>query len=140
MRRPFCATILLWMVLSLTVWSGVRLITALAWWSRLTSYTSLPLRSYLVVSALIWLSVSLVLFWNLLRGSGYALRLIVIAAASFAIWFWIDRWVMAIPAANWGFNLGVTVLSMICVILCVRHRRTKLFFIQREQYEDESEN
>jgi hypothetical protein len=122
------------------VWSGVRLVTALAWWSRLATLASLPLRSYLVVSALIWLSVSLFLFWNLVRGSYIALPLTAIAAASFSIWFWIDRWLMAKPAANWGFILGVTVLSIICVILCVRHQRTKQFFIQRERYEDESKN
>ena len=140
MRRPLCATILLWLVLSLTAWSSVRLATSLLWWSRLGAYTQLPVRIYLSVSALIWLGAGLAVFILLLRGYRKALELAASAAIAFSAWYWTDRWFLSMPRANWGFSLAVTILFLICVILCTRHPGTRNFFLQREKYEEETEN
>ena len=135
MRRPLCATILLWSVIALTVLSGVRLATAIYWWPRLSSFTTLPTRFYLAISALFWLCMGLSIFLGLLKGVRWSLAVTGGAAILFSIWYWIDRLVLATPGANWYFSLGVTILVLICVILCVRHPRTRNFFIQRENYD-----
>jgi hypothetical protein len=118
----------------------VRLATSILWWSRLDAYTPLPVRIYLSVSALIWLGAGLVVFILLLRGFRKALELAASTAIAFTVWYWSDRWFLAMPRANWGFSLAVTILFLICVILCTRHPGTRHFFLQREKYEEESEN
>ena len=135
-KRPLCATLLLWVVLGLGAWSVVRLVTAVNWWSRLSTYTSAPLRSYLVISGLVWLCASLFSLWSLWKGIRRYPLVIATTAIAFSVWYWLDRAFMSMPAANWEFALGVTLLLLICVILCVRHHGTREFFLQRERYDE----
>ena len=59
MKRPFSVTILLWLVLSLTVWSGLRLASAIQWWGTLLEFASPPGPLYIAISAGIWLIVGI---------------------------------------------------------------------------------
>jgi hypothetical protein len=132
MKRPLCATFLLWSVLTLSGLSGVRLGTTIYWWLRLSPFISIPMRIYLIVGAFFWLCVSLIILLGLIKGVRWSLEATGGAAILFSIWYWIDRLVLTMPGTNWYFSLVVTMLLLICVILCARHPRTRTFFYQRE--------
>lgn len=132
MKRPFSVTILVWLVLSLTVWSGLRLYSAIQWWSTLLEFASPPGPWYIVISGGIWLMVSMLLFWGMWQATVWIQYALLGAGAGFTVWYWSDRLLFQMSSENWPFMLVGTVLLLILVTICVTHPNTKTFFTQRE--------
>jgi hypothetical protein len=135
MRRPFSVTILLWLVLSLTVWSGLRLATAIQWWRTLLEFATPPGPIYIAVSGGIWLVVGIALLWGMWRIRVWVRYALIGAGAGFTAWYWCDRLLLQSARENWPFTTGATILLLIVVIVCIVHPRTKDFFTQRENYD-----
>jgi hypothetical protein len=133
MKRPICVTILLWLVLSLTVWSGLRLYSVIRWWNVLDEFASPPGPWYIVISGGIWLMASILLLWGMWQVKAWIRHALLAAGASFAVWYWSDRLLLQTPSANWPFFLVGTFLLLTLVIVCTTHSRTKTFFKQREK-------
>ena len=135
MKRPFSVTILLWLVLCLTAWSGLRLATAFQWRQTLMEFASSPRLLYIAVSAGIWLIIGISLLWAMWQVKAWVRFALFWAGAAFGVWYWCDRLLLQTSRANWPFALGATVLILSLVIICVVHPRTKTFFTQRERHD-----
>ena len=132
MKRPFSVTILLWLVLSLTVWSGLRLATAIQWWQTLFEFAAQPGPLYIAVSAGIWLLVSFILFWGMWQAKAWIRYALLGAGAGFTAWYWCDRLFIQAPRANWLFVLLANILFLIVLSVCVFVPVTKTFLSKRE--------
>ena len=135
MKRPFSVTILLWLVLSLTAWSGMRLASAILWWRTLIEFASSPGPLYIAISGGIWLMAGIGLLWGMWQAKAWIRYALLGAGAGFGVWYWCDRLLLQSARENWPFALGATVLLLILVMICVVHPRTKAFFTQRESYD-----
>ena len=135
MRRPFSVTILLWLVLSLTAWSGLRLYTAIQWWNALLEFASRPGPWYIAISAGVWLIVSITLLWSMWQAKTWARYALLGTGAGFAVWYWCDRLFLQMPGADWPFTLAATILLLIILSVCVFTPGTKTFLSKREAHD-----
>jgi hypothetical protein len=135
MKRPFGVTILLWLVLSLTVWSGLRLATAIQWWSTLLEFATPPGPLYIAISAGVWLLTSLVLFWGMWQSKAWIRYVLLGAGAGLSVWYWCDRYLFQTSSENWLFALLVNILLLIILSVCVFVPGTKTFLSKREAHD-----
>ena len=132
MKRPFSVTLLLWLVLSLTAWSGLRLYTSIQWWSVLLEFASPPGPVYIAASGAIWLIASLVLLWGMWQAKAWIRYALLGTGTALAIWYWCDRLLLQEPGRNWPFVLLMSVLLMIVLTVCVFVPGSKIFFSKRD--------
>ena len=85
-KRPFSVTLLLWLVLSLSAWGGIRLLGALRWWKVLDEFGARLSPRYLSATGVAWIVVGIVLLWSLFSGKVWA-RL----AIPVSIFVWAGR-------------------------------------------------
>jgi len=135
MKRPFCVTILLWLVLSLTVWSGLRLYSAIKWWSTLLEFASPPGPFYIAVSGGIWLIASKFLLWGIWQAKAWIRYALLGVGAAIVVWYWCDRLLFQMPGGNLVFALLGTVILLIVLSVCVFVPGTKTFFSKREAHD-----
>jgi hypothetical protein len=135
MKRPFSVTILLWLVLSLTAWSGLRLYSAIQWWNVLLEFASRPGPWYIAISAGTWLIVSITLLWGMWQAKAWARYALLGAGAGLAVWYWGDRFLFQMSSVNWPFALLATILLLIILSVCVFVPGTKTFFSKREAHD-----
>jgi len=135
MKRPFSVTILLWLVLSLTTWSGFRLASAILWWGTLLEFTSPPGPAYIALSGAAWLLSGIGLFWGMWQAKTWIRVALLGTGAGFSVWYWCDRLLLQAPRANWPFALAATVLLLIFLSVCVYLPGTKTFFTKREAHD-----
>lgn len=128
MKRPFSVTILLWLVLSLTVWSGLRLASAILWWGTLLEFASPPGPLYIALSGAVWLGAGIGLFWGMWQAKPWIQIALLGVAAGLSVWYWCDRLLLQTPRENWPFALLATVLVLIVLSVCVYLPGTKTFF------------
>lgn len=132
MRRPFGVTILLWLVLSLTAWSVLRLYSAIQWWSLISEFASTPGPLYIALSGGFWLIVSVLLLWGMWQAKAWIRSALLGAGAALAAWYWGDRLLLQKPGMNWLFALMLTVFLLTILLICVFVPGTKTFFSKRE--------
>lgn len=132
MKRPLCVTILLWLVLSLTAWGGLRLWSALRWWNDLQRFGTPPGAAYIAVSGGAWLLAGMSLLWGIWRQKAWARIGLILTAASFSVWYWCDRLFFQLPRANWPFALGATIILLVVAIVCIWLPETRIFFSKKD--------
>jgi hypothetical protein len=135
MKRPFGVTILLWLVLSLTVWSGLRLYSALQWWNTLIEFAAPPGPWYIAVSGGGWLIASITLLWGMWQVKAWIRYALLGTGAGFSVWYWCDRLFFQMPSENWLFTLLATILLLIVLFVCVLNPGTKTFLSKREAHD-----
>ena len=135
MKRPFGVTILLWLVLSLSVWGGLRLVTAIQWWGTLLEFAARPGPLYIAISGGVGLLSGLALLWGMWQAKAWTQYALIGVGAVFTVWYWCDRLFFQSAHTNWPFALGVTILLLILVVLSVAHPHTKEFLTQREKHD-----
>ena len=135
MKRPFSVTILLWLVLSLTVWSGLRLYSAIRWWYTLFEFAAMPSPWYIAISGGIWLIASITLLWGMWQAKAWIRYALLGTGAGFTIWYWCDRLFFQMPSYNWLFALLANVLILIVLSVCVFVPGTKTFLSKREAHD-----
>jgi len=135
MKRPFGVTILLYLVLSLTAWSGLRLYSAIRWWETLSEFASPPGPWYIAVSGGFWLVASILLFWGMWQASAWIRYALLGAGAGFTVWYWIDRLSFQMASANWLFALLGNILLLIVISVCLFVPSTKTFLSKREAHD-----
>jgi hypothetical protein len=135
MRKPFCVTILLWLVLSLTVWSGLRLYSAIRWWSTIREFASPPGPLYIAVSGGFWLIASLFLFWGMWQSTAWIRFALLGTGAGLTVWYWGDRLLLQNSSVNWPFALLFTVISLAVLLICTFAPGTITFFSKREAHD-----
>jgi hypothetical protein len=136
-HRPFAVTLLALVVLSLTVWNGLRLGEAISSWQVLSEYGAKPL--YITASGGFWLLSGLPLFWGLWRGKAWARIAVLSAAALYTSWYWFDRLALQpVPHSNWPFALSVNILILVFTASALFNRQSTYFFKQREAHDRQS--
>jgi hypothetical protein len=134
-RRPFGVTLLLWLVLSLSVWGAVRLVAALRWWNVLTEFEARLNPLYLSITGAGWIVVGAVLLWGLFSGRLWTIRAILVSISLWIVQYWVERIFFESPRANLFFALILTVLLFIVTLISAFSRKTKEFFIRNEEHE-----
>ncbi len=128
MKRPLCVTILLWLVLSLTAWGGLRLWSALHWWDDLQRFGAPPGALYIAASGGVGMLTGMGLLWGTWRRKAWARIGLFGAAVGFTVWYWCDRLFFQYPRANAPFALGVTTILLLVAAGCAWLPQTKMFF------------
>ena len=135
MKRPFSVTILLWLVLSLTALSSIRLYSAIRWWDVLLEFASPPGPWYIAISGGVWLIASLGLLWGIWRATAWIWYAFLGVGAGFMVWYWSDRFLFQMPNPNWLFALGTNILLLITLLVCLFVPSTKTFLSKREAHD-----
>lgn len=130
MKRPLSVTILLWLVLSLTAWGGLRLWSAIRWWDDLQRFGTPPGAAYLAVSGGVGLAAGLLLLWGMWRRKPQTRIGLLGTAAGLALWYWCERLLLQTQRLNWPFSLGATVALLVITATCVWLPETRIFFLQ----------
>jgi hypothetical protein len=134
-KRPFGVTLLLWLVLSLSVWGAVRLFAALRWWNVLSEFEARLGPPYLSLTGAGWMVAGAVLLGGLFSGKLWTYRAILAATALWIVQYWIERIFFQAPRANVSFALIASILLFILTLISAFNRKTKEFFIRSEEHE-----
>ena len=139
-KRPFSVTLLLWLVLSLSVWGAVRLLAALRWWDVLNEFEARLSPLYLSITGAGWIVAGIVLLWGLFSAKLWILQMIPIAISLWLVQYWVERLFFESSRANLPFALIASLLLLAVTLLSAFNRRTKEFFIRSEDYEHPNED
>ncbi len=134
-KRPFGVTLLLWLVLSLTVWGAVRLLATLRWWDVLNEFDARLSPLYLSITGTGWIVAGGVLLWGLFSAKLWASRATLIAISLWLVQYWVERLFFEASRANLPFALIASFLLFAVTWMIAFNRRTKEFFIRSEDYE-----
>jgi hypothetical protein len=138
-KRPFGVTLLLWLVLSLSVWGGVRWLAALRWWDVLTEFRARLSPLYLSISGAAWALAGLVLLWGLFTGKRWTWPAIPLSIFLWLLEYWMERMVFELPRANLPFALIASLLLIAVTLVSVLNRKTRTFLIRSEEHEQPNE-
>jgi hypothetical protein len=111
-RRPFSVTLLAIMVLIITGIYLIRFIQTLRLWGFLSDLPGIS-PSYLAITGLFWTMVGLLLAWGLWRGRPGTPKAARIAVLAFALYYWLNRFVLANTSedfVNWPFAATGTII------------------------------
>jgi len=133
MKRPFPATLTLWLVLITTTINLIRLWTSISWAQALNEFqVSTDPRFSAFVGGL-WATAGLILFWSLWRNKAWAGKMLVITGAGYTIWYWTERIFLPHPRPNLIFAVIVNLALLVLIII------TNIL-LSREAYEQRIEN
>jgi hypothetical protein len=139
-KRPFGVTLLLWLVLSLTVWGAVRLLATLRWWDVLNEFGARLSPLYLSTTGAGWVAAGVALLWGLFGAKLWVSRAIPIAISLWLVQYWVERLFFESSRANLPFALIASLLLLAVTFMIAFNRRTKEFFIRSEDYEHPNED
>ncbi len=134
-KRSFGVTLLIWLVLSLSVWGLVRLLAALRWWDVLYEFDAHLSSLYLSITGAGWVVVGGVLLWGIFSGKWWTRFAIPISIFLWLMEYWIERILFESPRANLSFALIVSILLLTVILVSAFNRRTREFFIGSEEHE-----
>jgi hypothetical protein len=129
-RRPPSITLLALFILGLSLWNGLRLVQAIAFWSILKEYQATPGPLYTATSGGFWFLVGLFIVWGLWQGKAWAWSSALGGTLGYGFWYWFDRLVFQEPHSNWHFALASTVILILFFIVLFSHS-VIIFFFQR---------
>src|SRR5512134_2908521 len=114
LKRPFGVTLLLWMVLTLSAWGGVRLFAALRWWDVLIEFDATLSPVYLSITGAGWVAAGGVILSGMLLSKTWVRPAIITSILLWLIEYWVERIVYQSPRANMTFALisSVIILAM----------------------------
>jgi glycosyltransferase involved in cell wall biosynthesis len=133
-KRPLGVTLLASGVLSLAVLFSARLGFALQRWDVIGETSSVP-PAYIALTGVLGSSCGWILTWGLWRGAGWAARLARRMVWAYLGYVWLETLVISLvtgQASNelraWLFQLGLSILLVLCVYLALSTYQAKLFF------------
>jgi hypothetical protein len=139
-KRPFGATLLLWLVLSLSAWGVVRWLAALRWWDELIEFEARLSPLYLSISGAAWAMAGIVLLWGLFTGKRWTWPAIPLSVFLWLLEYWMERIFFELPRANLLFALIASLLLIAVTLASALNRKTKIFLIRSEEHEQPNEN
>ena len=138
-KRPFRVTLLLWLVLSLSVWGAVRLLGAFRWWNVLNEFASRLSPLYLSITGAGWILIGGMLLWSVFSRKSWARLAIPAATFLWIIEYWVERLFFEAPRENFPFALIASILLVIVTLVSTFDRKTRRFFIRSEAHEQPNE-
>ena len=139
-KRPFGVTLLLWLVLSLSVWGAVRLLAALRWWDVLNEFEARLSPLYLFITGAGWMVTGAIILWSLFSAKSWARPALPIAAFLWVAEYWVERLFFETPRANFPFALFASILLVVVTLIAASNRMTRKFFIRSEDHEQPNED
>ncbi len=131
--RPFSVMLLAAVVLIFTILNGLRFIMAVRLWEFLsTPPVDVPLL-YLTITGAFWAGAGLVVIVGLWFGLNWSPLLTRAAIVLYAIYYWLDRLLVAESmaiAARWPFTIGLTIILLAFTFWTLSRSKTRLFFHQ----------
>lgn len=134
-KRPFGVTLLLWLVLSLSVWGSLRLSGALRGWEVLNQFHARLGPLYLSITGVVWALAGAVLLWSIWTGKRWALPAIPISICIWLAEYWIERIFFQSPRANAPFMIAVSVFLVAVTCISAFHRKSRNFLMKSEAHE-----
>jgi hypothetical protein len=134
-KRPFGVTLLLWLVLSLSVWGVVRLLATLRWWNVLNEFGASLSPLYLSISGIGWAVVGVVLLYGLFSGRPWTHLAIPISIFLWLMGYWVERLAFESHRANVPFALLASILLLAVTLVSALNRKTKKFLMRSEEHE-----
>lgn len=134
-KRPFGVTLLLWMVLSLSVWGLLRFFAALDSWDILSQFGASLSPLYLSITGAGWTVAGGVLFWSILSRKRWAYPA---APKSMVVWlaeYWIERIFFEASRANLPFAILASTFLLAIILIIAKNRNIKNFFTRIEEHE-----
>lgn len=138
-KRSFGVTLLLWLVLSLSVWGLVRLLAALRWWDVLNEFDAHLSPLYLSITGAGWAAVGGILLWGIFSGKRWTRLAIPVSVFLWLMGYWIERIFFEAPRANLSFALIASILLLTVTLVSACNRKTREFFIRSEEHEQPNE-
>ena len=139
-KRPFGVTLLLWLVLSLSAWGALRLLSTLRWWDVLKEFGARLSPLYLSITGAGWVLVGAVLLWSIFSGKPWTRLAIPLSIFLWLMEYWIERIFFESPRANLFFALIASVLLLAVTLASAFNHKTEKFFIRSEEYEQPNES
>lgn len=109
---PCSVTILLFLVLSLTAWSGIRAWETIGSWQMLSRFSANPF--YIFATGIIWFILGIALIFLIFKGNRHTLVITLALSLLYTLWYWLDRLaIQALPAPNVPFSLMITIITLV---------------------------
>ena len=140
LKRPFGVTLLLWLVLMLIAWGGVRLSAALRGWDILVEFESALSPLYLCLTGAAWGVAGCVLLIGLFTTRSWTRWAILTSAVIWLLEYWIERVLYRSPRVDLPFALANSILILSITLICTLHKSTRDFFTGSEEYEQQNED
>jgi hypothetical protein len=134
-KRPFSVTLLLYAVLSLTVWGAIRFTAALRWWDVLYEFDARLSPMYLAISGAAWGVAGGILLWSLARRKAWTR---IAAPASVCAWqaqLWLERIFFESRTSNLPFSITVSFLIIVTILVISLRSSTRLYLTRSEDHE-----
>lgn len=134
-KRPFGVTLLIWMVLSLSVWGAARCVAALRSWDVLYEFGSSLSPPYLVATGAGWGVAGGVLLFGVLKRRTWARPAVVASLLVWLLEYWVERLFFETPRLNLPFALTCSVAVVIIVWALAILPGVNSFFAKSEEHE-----
>ncbi len=132
-KFPLRITILLWLVLIITAWNSIRMVTSIAWRNTLETYAPKPGPFYIGVTGAFWALIGLFLLWSFIRGYRWTRIILLTAGCCYSIYIWVDKlFIQTQLRANWPFNLLTTFLLLGYMVVIVLDPHNQIYFMKRD--------
>jgi hypothetical protein len=132
-KPPFRVTLLLWLVLTLSAWNGLRLWTALTWHNIVDEFSAQPSSTIIAISGSVWMVTGIILIWGIWLKKAWAVKLLLGASAGYTVWYWSERLIWQTPHPNWLFAVIVNLGLLAFILFTIKP-------LTREAHERKNEN
>jgi hypothetical protein len=139
-KRPFGVTLLLWLVLSLSVWGAVRWLAALRSWDVLAEFEARLSPVYLSITGAGWVLGGALLLWGLFTAKRWVRLAIPLLVLLWLLEYWIERLFFEAPRANLPFAIAASLLLITVTLVSALNRKTERFLFKSEAHEQPNEN
>ncbi|MBK9927876.1 MAG: hypothetical protein IPP66_21600 [Anaerolineales bacterium] len=134
-QRSFGVTLLLWMVLILSAWGVIRVVTALRAWDVLNEFDASLSPLYLSITGAGWVAVGCALLAGIWNSKAWTRPTIAISALLWLIEYWIERVFFQAPRANLPFALTCSIVVIFITWILIVLPGTISFFTKSEEHE-----
>ncbi len=123
----------MWLVLIITAWNMVRLVTSVAWQKTLETFAPYPGPLYIGITGAIWTLLGLFLLWGFIRGARWTRVGFLTGGVVYSAWVWADRlFIQTQLRANWPFDLLVMILLLGYTGVIVLDPHNQIYFMKRD--------
>lgn len=126
-KRPFGVTLLLWLVLSLSVWGLLRFTGALRWWDVLSDKDARLGPLYLSITGAAWVLVVIVLLWSIWSAKRWAYLAVPVSIVVWLVQYWLERIFFQAQRSNLVFSIAASILLLAITAFSTFNQRTKKF-------------
>jgi hypothetical protein len=134
-KRPFGVTLLLWLVLSLSVWGLLRFAGALRWWDVLYEKGSRLSPLYLSITGAGWVLAAIVLLWSIWSAKRWAYLAVPGSVLIWLVQYWLERSFFQAQRSNLTFSIIASIVLIVITLISTFNQRTKKFLTKSEEHE-----